>query len=105
MIPSAGNNEQQGDPNWATENWDHSGAVGGLDQASRQYSGANGSEWEWDPMILAQHHGSGGSTDGSDGDHKHKISVGESSFEQPFNKSELDMVITCFNTQSYSLKS
>nr|XP_024372366.1 uncharacterized protein LOC112280779 isoform X1 [Physcomitrium patens] len=84
MIPSAGNNEQQGDPNWATENWDHSGAVGGLDQASRQYSGANGSEWEWDPMILAQHHGSGGSIDGSDGDHKHKISVGTmSSLQAP----------------------
>ncbi|XP_024390965.1 uncharacterized protein [Physcomitrium patens] len=76
MNPSASSNEQQGDPSWATENWDNPGAVGSLDQASRQYTGSNRQEWEWDPMILAQHPGSGGSNDGSDGDRKNQISAG-----------------------------
>ncbi|KAG0576384.1 hypothetical protein KC19_5G075800 [Ceratodon purpureus] len=69
MNPSANTNEQQGDPSWSTENWDNPGAVGSaLDQSSNQYSSANRLEWEWDPMILAQHPGGGGSTDGPGGD-------------------------------------
>lgn len=75
MNPSANTNEQQGDPSWVTENWDNPGAVGSLDQASRQYT-ANRLEWEWDPMILAQHPGSGGSNEGSDGDRKNQITAG-----------------------------
>lgn len=73
MNPSANSNEQQGDPSWPTENWPT------LDQASSQYSSANRLEWEWDPMILAQHPGSGGSADGGDGDRmlKNQISAGE----------------------------
>jgi hypothetical protein len=72
MNPSANSNEQQGDPSWPTENWPT------LDQASSQYSSANRLEWEWDPMILAQHPGSGGSADGGDGDRmlKNQISAG-----------------------------
>jgi hypothetical protein len=77
MNPSPNSNEQQGDPSWATENWDNPGSVGSLDPASRQYTGANRLEWDWDPaMILAQHPGSGGSNDGSDGDRKNQISAG-----------------------------
>ncbi|KAG0580797.1 hypothetical protein KC19_4G200200 [Ceratodon purpureus] len=77
MNPSENSNEQQGDPSWATENWDNPGAVGSLDQASRQYTGANRLEWDWDPaMILAQHPGGGGSNDGSDGDRKNQITAG-----------------------------
>lgn len=79
MNPSANSNEQQGDPGWATENWDNPGTVGSLDQGSRQYAGGNRLEWDWDPaMILAQHPGSGGSNDGSDGDRKSQITAGES---------------------------
>jgi hypothetical protein len=82
MNPSANTNEQQGDPSWSTENWDNPGAVGTLDQSSNQYSSANRLEWEWDPMILAQHPGSGGSSDGpgSDGDRllKNQITGGAS---------------------------
>lgn len=80
MNPSASSNEQQGDPSWATENWDNPGSVGSLDQASRQYAGANRLEWDWDSdsaMILAQHPASGGSNDGSDGDRKNQITAGE----------------------------
>lgn len=86
MNPSASSNEQQGDPSWATENWDNPGSVGSLDPASRQYTGANRLEWEWDPaMILSQHPGSGGSNDGSDGDRKNQITAGENLREQPLN--------------------
>ena len=78
MNPSANNNEQQGEPSWATENWDSPGAVGSLDHPSRQYSGPSRLEWEWDPMILAQHPGSGASNDGGDGDRmNNQISAGK----------------------------
>lgn len=82
MNPSANSNEQQGDPSWPTENWDNPGAIGTLDPASSQYSSANRLEWEWDPMILAQHPGSGGSADGGDGDRmlKNQISAGTPKF-------------------------
>jgi len=88
MNPSPNSNEQQGDPSWATENWDNPGSVGSLDPASRQYTGANRLEWDWDPaMILAQHPGSGGSNDGSDGDRKNQISAGENLRVQSFIRS------------------
>ena len=87
MNPSANTNEQQGDPSWSTENWENPGAVGGLDQSSNQYSSANRLEWEWDPMILAQHPGGGGSTDGPGGDGdrllKNQISGGDSPLTVP----------------------
>jgi hypothetical protein len=86
MNPSANSNEQQGDPSWATENWDNPGAVGSLDQGSRQYTGASRLEWDWDPaMILAQHPGGSGSNDGSDGDRKNQITAGESLRVQSLN--------------------
>ncbi|KAL2650866.1 hypothetical protein R1flu_018994 [Riccia fluitans] len=72
MNPSANNSEQQqGEPNWATENWDQPGAVTGL-ESNRTYTG-NRLDWEWDnSMILAQHPG-GGASDGGDVDRKSPI--------------------------------
>jgi hypothetical protein len=63
---------QQGDPNWALVNWDHPAAISSLDQATREYP-ANRSEWDWDPMTLAQHHGSGGPNDCSEIDSKNHL--------------------------------
>lgn len=77
MNSSANTNEQQGDPSWATENWDSPGAVGSLDQASRQYTGANRLDWEWDPMFLAQHPTNGGFSDGPDADRKNQMTAGQ----------------------------
>ncbi|CAK9259158.1 unnamed protein product [Sphagnum jensenii] len=75
MNSSANTSDHQGDPNWATGNWDQSGAIGSLDQAAHQYT-ANRLDWEWDPMILAQHPGSGGSNDYSDVDCKNHLAAG-----------------------------
>jgi hypothetical protein len=75
MNSSANTSDHQGDPNWPTGNWDQSGAIGSLDQAAHQYT-ANRLDWEWDPMILAQHPGSGGSNDYSDADCKNHLAAG-----------------------------
>ncbi|CAK9274758.1 unnamed protein product [Sphagnum jensenii] len=73
MNSSANTSNLQGDPNWATVNWDQSGATGSLDQTTCQYT-ANRSEWlDCDPMILAQHPGSGCSSDCGDGDCKNHL--------------------------------
>jgi hypothetical protein len=78
MNTSANTSNLQGDPNWATVNWDQSGATGSLDQTTCQYT-ANRSEWlDCDPMILAQHPGSGCSSECGDGDCKsHLTHAGE----------------------------
>jgi hypothetical protein len=79
MNSSANTNEHQGDSNWSTENWDNTGAISSaLEHASRQYT-TNRLEWEWDPMILAQHPGSDGRGEVGDGDHKSQITAGKSS--------------------------
>ncbi|KAL3700782.1 hypothetical protein R1sor_018804 [Riccia sorocarpa] len=73
MNPSANNSEQQqGEPNWATDNWDQPGAVTGL-ESNRTYTG-NRLDWEWDnSMILAQHPGGGGGASDGDADRKSPI--------------------------------
>ncbi|XP_024378733.1 uncharacterized protein [Physcomitrium patens] len=104
MNSSTHTNEQQGDLSWSTENWDNPGAVSTFDQASRPYNSANRQEWEWDPMILAQHPGSGGSAD--DGSHdgdclKNHISGGTmSSFRTTYNMNMLSAGLPSNFTQN-----
>ncbi|CAK9869624.1 unnamed protein product [Sphagnum jensenii] len=85
MNSSANTNEHQGDSNWSTENWDNTGAISSaLEHASRQYT-TNRLEWEWDPMILAQHPGSDGPNEVGDGDHKSQITAGQMSSLRAYN--------------------
>ncbi|XP_024365405.1 uncharacterized protein [Physcomitrium patens] len=103
MISSANTNEQQDDPRRSTENWDNPVAVVTLDQVPSQYRSANRREWEWDPMILAQHPGSGGSTDDVDGDRmKNQISAGTmSSLRASYNFNMLSAGLPSNFTQNH----
>lgn len=95
MNSSTHTNEQQGDLSWSTENWDNPGAVSTFDQASRPYNSANRQEWEWDPMILAQHPGSGGSAD--DGSHDGDCLKNHISGGKPGRTSSRLILTECMN--------